>query len=254
MKSSFAVLALSAISIIFNAESSASEFSKPWLDADVAIVLDPFEGNSMDWDKIASEPRVIGVIHRATFGLSSDAKYAVRKTEAKARGLKWGAYHLLTTADPEDQVDHFLSVTGLDAADAYALDIECLDTLGGCAQSIFKVSAAQIEAAIAHFKAKTGRLPLIYANGSVTDVLASKLNGKPELSGLNLWYARFKNTLTNFPAGLWPSYTLWQFSSEINCEPSPGQCPFRVQGTKSDMDVNAFNGTVAEAKAAWPMN
>jgi GH25 family lysozyme M1 (1,4-beta-N-acetylmuramidase) len=254
MKASIAVLTMAVLASTFMAGASASEFSRPWLDPDVALVLDPFKGNSIDWDKLASEQRVVGVIHRATFGMGTDSKYAVRRSEAKARGYKWGAYHLMTTEDPDDQVDHFLSVAGIESVDTFALDIECLATIGGCAKASFKVTTAQIETAVARFKAKTGRLPLIYANGSVTKVLASKLNGKPELAGLKLWYARFKSTVTDFPAGVWPTYTLWQFSSEINCSPSPGNCPVRVPGTKPDMDINVYNGTIAQAKAAWPLN
>jgi len=234
--------------------AQASEFSRPWRDADVAIVLDPFQGNAIDWDKLATDTRVAGMIHRATIGMNSDSKYTERRGEAKDRGLKWGSYHLLTTADPENQVDNYLSVTGTEAAETYAIDIECLSVIEGCAKPSMKVSIAQIEVAVRRFKEKTGRLPLIYANGSVTSVLAEKLAGKPELSGIKLWYARYKSTLDNFPQGIWTSYTLWQFSSEINCNPPPGTCPHRVPGTKFDMDINVYNGTVAELRAAWPLN
>lgn len=253
MKLTMHVLGL-ALALGLAAQAQASEFSRPWLDADVAIILDPFEDNPIDWDKVITDTRVVGMIHRATIGMGSDDEYSSRRGEAKNRGFKWGSYHLLTTADPEDQVDHYLSVTGIDATETYAIDVECLSVIAGCAKPSFQVSIAQIEAAIAHFKQKTGRLPLIYANGSVTSVLADKLAGKPELSGLKLWYARFRSTLTNFPQGIWPSYTVWQFSSEINCRPAPGDCPYRVPGTKFDMDINAYNGTVAEARAAWPLN
>jgi hypothetical protein len=46
-----------------------------------------------------------------------------------------------------------------------------------------------------------------------------------------LWYARFKAKVSDFPTGVWPSYTLWQFSSEIK-----PQLP--VPGTKPDMGSN----------------
>ena len=49
---------------------------------------------------------------------------------------------------------------------------------------------------------------------------------------------------------MWSDYTLWQFSSEINCSPTK-TCLYRVPGTAYDMDVNVFNGTEAALKALF---
>ena len=55
-----------------------------------------------------------------------------------------------------------------------------------------------------------------------------------------------RETIPDFPAGLWSSYTLWQFSSEILPQkPLPG--------VKSDMDVNVYRGTVTELRRCWPL-
>jgi hypothetical protein len=72
-------------------------------------------------------------------------------------------------------------------------------------------------------------------------------------SKTSLWYARFKSNVTDFPTNTWDTYTLWQFSSEINCKPDhPENCLYRVAGTETDMDVNVYRGTVDEFKANWP--
>lgn len=45
----------------------------------------------------------------------------------------------------------------------------------------------------------------------------------------------------------------WQFSSEINCTPAhPEKCLYRVPGTKTDMDVNVYHGSIADLKVKWP--
>ena len=232
----------------------AEEFRAQWDDANVAIVLDPFHGNALDLDKVATDQRVAGIIHKASQGLGSDRKYVARRAAAKARGYLWGSYHLLTTADPTAQVDHYLGIVGTDPAEARAIDIECLAASSTCQSAAFKVTVEDVEKAIARIKDKTGRLPLLYVNDAVRKVLSDRFAGKPELAGIKLWYARFKSDITGvFPDRQWQTYVLWQFSSEINCKAKPDPCPYRVPGTGSDMDLNVFNGTVEQLKAQWPL-
>jgi len=61
-----------------------------------------------------------------------------------------------------------------------------------------------------------------------------------------LWYARFKSTIKDFPHGLWLTYTFWQFSSEILAQKA-------VPRTKPDMNINVYNGSVADLRAKWPI-
>jgi GH25 family lysozyme M1 (1,4-beta-N-acetylmuramidase) len=234
-----------------SAPAAAGEFSQPWLEPQTAIVLDPYAGNSIEWDKVATDPRVAGVIHKATQGLGQDAKYPARRREAQVRNYLWGSYHLLTTAEVDRQIDNYLAVAGQNPGETYALDVECLDGLGVCQSTAFKVSVAQVEAALRAFQRKTGRLPLIYANHSVAKTLSARWSNEPEFKDVRLWYARFKATVTDFPKGPWPSYALWQFSSEINCAAA---CPYRVPGVQSDMDLNVYYGTPDDLRAAWPLN
>jgi GH25 family lysozyme M1 (1,4-beta-N-acetylmuramidase) len=246
---------LALLVVLFPTAGYCSEFSKPWQDANTSIVLDPYHGNAMDFDKIAQDPKVVAIIHKASEGSSADSKYATRRTAATSRGYLWGSYHLFTTANPTAQIDRYLQITGINPSETYALDIECLSTSGDCQSSSYKVTVANIEAALLYFKQKTGRFPLVYMNGSVKDVLAQKFAAKPALSSVKLWYARFKSNIGPFfPDHQWASYTIWQFSSEINCSPQPGACPYRVPGTSSDMDINIFNGDKAALTAAWPLN
>jgi len=92
IKLAFAFVLVIAIGL--PALSQAPEFNEPWKNPNLALVIDPFEGNEIDWEQLATDKRVLAIIHRATIGDRVDKKYAERKIEAKKRGYKWGAYHL----------------------------------------------------------------------------------------------------------------------------------------------------------------
>jgi GH25 family lysozyme M1 (1,4-beta-N-acetylmuramidase) len=223
-----------------------SEFREPWKREDAAIVLDPFEGNSIDWDKISTEPKVVGIIHRATIGSKADEKYAERREEAKRRGLRWGSYHLGRHGDPVRQADFYLDTVKPAADEVLALDIESLNAK-------IDISLDDARRFIQHVKERTGRSLLIYGNDSVIRTISSRFGKDGIFSKTHLWYARFRKEIPNFPTGTWDTYTLWQFSSEINCKPEqPDACLIRVPGTKTDMDVNVYNGSREELQSQWP--
>jgi GH25 family lysozyme M1 (1,4-beta-N-acetylmuramidase) len=221
-------------------------FNQPWKDTNVAIVIDPFEGNQIDWELLAADKRVVAVIHRATIGDRADKKYAQRKIEAKRRGYKWGAYHLGKPGDPIKQARFFLETVRPDADDLLALDLESTDTTK-------HMSLAEARVFINHIREQTGRYPFVYANQVVTKTISEKFGADDVFSQTPLWYARFKARVDDFPMGTWNSYTLWQFSSEINCaRENRTACLYTVPGTEHDIDVNVFNGTIDELRRKWP--
>jgi len=91
----------------FVSSAQSPEFNEPWKNPKIAIAIDPYEGNDITWDKLATDTRVVAIIHRATIGDRADRKYAQRRDEAKKRGYKWGAYHLGKPGDPIKQADFF---------------------------------------------------------------------------------------------------------------------------------------------------
>jgi hypothetical protein len=96
---------------------------------------------------------------------------------------------------------------------------------------------------------------MVYANQAVVRQISDIYRKDKVFSKTPLWYARFKSDVTDFPTKTWDVYTLWQFSSEINCKPDhPEDCLYRVPGTQSDMDVNVYRGTVDELRANWPFS
>jgi lysozyme len=226
--------------------AQTGDFNQPWTDPTIAIVLDPYEGNSIDWDKVATDTRVVAVIHRGTIGSRKDALYKTRRDEAKNRGYKWGSYHLGKPGDPITQADFYLSTMAPTGDEVMALDIESLD-------ADRDMNLANARRFVQRIKEKTGRYPMLYANQAVVQEISLRFPHDEVFSKVPLWYARFKSRVTDFPTATWSTYLLWQFSSEINCVAAhPENCLYRVPGTKTDMDVNVYRGSVADLKAKWP--
>ncbi|MCB0575222.1 MAG: glycoside hydrolase family 25 protein [Saprospiraceae bacterium] len=224
--------------------AQVSEFNQPWMDSTKALILDPYHGNDLNWEELASDKRVAGIIHKATQGNRVDKKYRERKETAKARGYKWGSYHLGVPGSPVAQADFYLETVGIHSDEIYALDLENLNPRS----SMPLDSAVKF---ITRMHEKTGRYPLIYCNRVVLDGISEKFDSSSVFAKCPLWHARFRNDIPDFNTATWTTYTLWQFSCEINCH-NTGPCPYRVPGTNADMDINVYNGTIEELLDKWP--
>jgi GH25 family lysozyme M1 (1,4-beta-N-acetylmuramidase) len=230
----------------FAVSAQSAEFSEPWKNPTIALAIDPFEGNEIDWEKLATDKRVVAIIHRATMGDRADSKYAERRDEAKKRGYKWGAYHFGKPGDPIKQADFFLATVKPMADDLIALDLESDDATR-------HMSFDDARVFIKRIKEKTGRYPLVYANRDVAKAISDKYGEDEVFSKTRLWYARFKSSVTDFPSGTWKTYAVWQFSSELNCSVTDrSACLYTVPGTEYDMDVDVYNGTIEELRSKWP--
>jgi GH25 family lysozyme M1 (1,4-beta-N-acetylmuramidase) len=226
--------------------SQSPEFSEPWKNPKIALALDPYEGNDINWEQLATDPRVVAIIHRATIGDRADRKYTERRVEAKKRGYKWGAYHLGKPGDPIKQADFFLATVKPEADELMALDLESTD-------GTKHMSLAEACIFIKRIQDKSGRYPMIYANHEVTKAISDQYGTDNVFSKTPLWYARFKRNVSDFPSATWKTYTVWQFSSEQNCSPADRTvCLYTVPGTEYDMDVDVYNGTIEELRSRWP--
>jgi GH25 family lysozyme M1 (1,4-beta-N-acetylmuramidase) len=248
--------------------AQASDFSEPWKKADRALVIDAYEYNSIDWNALASDKRIVGFINKASDGLpppyacsgNEEAvklckalwkRHAVarelfqtRKTVAKALGLEWGAYHLARPGNPVDQANNFIDFAEPGPDDLLALDIEDNDPGQW-------MSLDDAEEFVRQVHRRIGRFPILYTNGSTARHIADNRYRYRLLSRLPLWYARYKPDIdVHFPKGNWQGYALWQFSAQANC--SSRRCPYRVPGTPTDIDVNVAPMTGAELRVQWP--
>jgi lysozyme len=153
------------------------------------------------------------------------------------RGDLWGSYHWGIAGDPEKQADHYIDTIKPEPDELIALDLE-----DAASKKLMSVDEAILF--VERIKVRTGRYPVLYTNHASAKIISATYKNSV-FARTPLWYARFKSKVTDFPAGVWQSYTLGQFSSEILVQQP-------VPGTKSDMDINVFNGTVDQLKAAWP--
>lgn len=236
---------LVAASLLFASSTILAQTldDRPWLATDATIVIDPYQDNPVDMAKVATDPKVKAVIHRAGVGLRADTRYIERAAEARRHGLRYGLYLMGVPGDPIAQADALIAAGARVNAKFLALDIENLDP---------KRSMAIPDAVrfLDHVRAKTGRSAALYVNFSVYKHISQRYPTSATLKAAPLWIARFRDRHGMNDATLWPTYTLWQFSSELNCT-SSGPCPYRVPGTRSDIDVNVLRGGEARLKALF---
>jgi lysozyme len=241
-------------------QTSPSEFREPWKDPTKAIVLDAYSENDIDCSVLAKEPRVAGIIHKASEGLTHDTMYAATKSECKRLGYKWGSFHVGKSGDPVAQADFYLAKAQPTDDEVIALDLEDITK-----PQYMKLAGAR--RFIQRIKMKTGRYPLLYVTGSIREAILANYGADSEFAKTPLWYVRIKKDISQFfPANpLWSSYTLWQFASELNCcyprgrrrvcttQPPPS-CPLPapIPSTRFDMDVNIYYGTVEQLRNNWP--
>lgn len=262
------MLAVFCAALLSAAAANASDFSEPWKRKDRALVIDAYEYNPIDWQRLASDKRVVGFINKGSDGVSPPyecsggetqvrlckalwKRHAVarelfhtRRTVAKALGLKWGAYHLGRPGNPIGQANNFIDFAEPAPDDLIALDIEENDD-----EKWLSLKDAEIFAR--HIHTRLGRWPVLYTNGSTALHIAENRDRYPLLSRLPLWYARYKPAIgLHFPKGNWQTYTLWQFAAGVNCDSR--SCPYRVPGTPLDIDVNVASMSANELRAEWP--
>ena len=263
-----AALALGLLALTgFNIAKAADD--EPWKNNSSSLVIDAYEMNIIDWEKLVANKRIAGFISKASDGLpevfdcrgkhNGDTinhcktmwrKYAVsrelyqtRRLLAKASGLLWGAYHLGRPGNPIDQANHFLDYARPGPDEMMALDIESLD-------STQFMSLADAEIFARHLKTRVGRYPVLYTNHDTAKYIATRREEYPLLSRLPLWYARYRPEINGvFPMGNWDNYLLWQFSAAANCNESA--CPMRIDGTLDDIDVNTVPMARDKLASIW---
>jgi GH25 family lysozyme M1 (1,4-beta-N-acetylmuramidase) len=225
------------------AAERADPHFKPWLHQRSVVVIDAWELNEIDFDALAADSKVVGLIHRAVIGNVVDARYAERAREARRRGILFGAYHLGVEGDPVGQADLFLNTVGDATGVLLALDLEDV-------HDPRRMDIAEAIQFIERVRARAGRTPVIYGNRKVIAALSESADFRRAAGTAPIWYARYREEIWPEDLGAWPSYLLWQFSSEVNCTPGEA-CLYRAPGVQHDMDFNVFPGTRDELAAIW---
>lgn len=280
MKTEISKLAL-LIVLFSNLMIGQTMFNKPWDNKSNIIILDPYQDNEYVISKVIKDSRVGAIIHKASDGLRKDSKYYEREKEAKDNNLLWGSYHLGNNSDAIIQADFYLATIKDYKNDLIALDLEEPNS-----KSLMNIEHGIVF--INRIHDVTGRYPVVYANNKVVIAIAKKYGNKSVYSKCKLWYARFKDVIADFPNGTWDKYDIRQFASEINCcecdynytskkckenpsgkikytsERTPLKdssktvskttgysCPYIIDGTSCDMDINVFIGNLEQLKQTW---
>jgi GH25 family lysozyme M1 (1,4-beta-N-acetylmuramidase) len=183
------------------------------------------------WSQVAAAGKKFAII-KATEGTGYvNASFARDWSGAKGAGLIRGAYHFFRpTTNAVAQADHFVDTMGaLGVGDLPGmLDLEVTDGLGPAAV------AAATKAFLDRVEARTGRKPLIYTGyyfwtGSVGD--------PPGYGDYPLVMAAYVSGCPLIP-NEWAKFTIWQYSSSGS-----------VPGVTTNVDLDRFNGTLAELQA-----
>lgn len=184
----------------------------------------------------AAQDGILGVIHKATQGLSYvDPTYAQREPLARAAGLLWGAYHFGTGDPAVEQAQHFLANIDDPANTLLVLDFE--ENSGGTSMDL-----DQAWQFVDYVSQQTGRFPGFYSGS-----YAKQLLGNSPTSNLTqcwLWLAQYGPTPQIPPC--WPYWTMWQYTDGSNGNP-----PYGVDGIGT-CDRDQFNGSATQLRKLWP--
>src|SRR5258708_19884488 len=92
MKSTITSL-LTVVILACSASAQTPEFTEPWKHPNIALAIDPDEKNDIDWEKLATDKRVVSIIHRATIGDPADRKYTEPPYKTKHLAYKSSPSH-----------------------------------------------------------------------------------------------------------------------------------------------------------------
>jgi lysozyme len=201
------------------------------------VVIDLSHHNTVTSFREAADSGILGIIHKATEGTTFvDAKFAERRSAARAAGLFWGSYHFGVSGDVDAQVKHFLDVASPAPTDLLVLDFEPNPREG-------TMSLKEAEEFVGKIHDQTKRLPCLYSGQSF---LQEQLRNHPDtiLKNCHLWIARYSSALPQLPAPF-SDFILWQYT-----DGNAGSQPHQVPGI-GRCDRDKFNGDEAALKRLW---
>lgn len=184
----------------------------------------------IDWGKVKAQGNDFAVI-RAGYGGGVDSEFATNWEGAKAAGLARGAYFFAypsRSSGAQQAEEFFAIVTGLQAGDFIALDIEDEPSYG---RSLVATDVLWCLEFLNKCKELFGVKPLIYMNSSVK----SRFDWSPVVAAdYGLWVANYgpnngqQNAVPD--SAPWKFWAMWQFTSKGSA------------GGVSPVDVNVFQG------------
>jgi lysozyme len=201
------------------------------------LVLGPdvshYQGEAIQWDKVASAPYVKFAFCKATEGLTYvDSSFARNWAAIKNTSLLRGAYHFGHPKNkPQDEVDHFLSTVGDDAeADLLALNLEVSDEQSP--EHILEWATTFLS----YLDQSTTTRVIVYTGGFWKYQLGNPASAA--IGKFPLWLAQYSNMPG--PPKPWSQWAFWQYTNGTY-GPS-GRLPKSIAGVGA-CDVSQFNGS-----------
>jgi len=210
-----------------------------------------------DFALIRRRGNILGVVHKASEGGDwVDRSYSLRRPQAEAVGLLWGAYHFGTHQySGARQAAAFLAAAQPGPATLMALDFEPND--GNWRNTM---NLGQAEAFVQAINKATGRLPLVYthpnwANGERSGRAGVKLrdavNSSSILARCDLWLADYREEPEVPFAWTERGWRLWQYAgNETEADAAYGSVPRAIAGV-SHCDRNLFAGDAPALQRFW---
>jgi len=168
------------------------------------------------------------VFHKATGGFKTvsfyDNKYAIRRPEAEAAGLLWGAYHFANGYE-SGQVQaagflQFLKDNGGVENTLLVLDYEPDEYWKTVDHKSVRVAyedmnLQQARDFVTHIHNETGVYPLLYGahNKLIKDLVAANVPADDILYKCPLWYAQYSDHTPNLSSVHWNEYAFWQYAA-----------------------------------------
>lgn len=224
------------------------KYNEAWNNDETSIIIDAFYMNELDIDKIKSDSRVVGLIHKATEGVNTvDPKFTERQKGAYKNHMLFGAYHLGTNADPKEQADLFLQTVNDNENTLLVLNLQ--------RDADDAMTPEGAEEFITYVYESTGKYPVVHVNDKMFKDITSKYDESSVFAKCLLWYERLRKELPleSLKNSVWSDYFLWQFSSKLNCNKN-GECLYNVPGTKYDIDVSVFADDRNALSYVWNTN
>lgn len=200
---------------------------------------------------------ILAVVHKASEGGDwFDPSYGVRRSQAQAAGLLWGAYHFGTRQySGAQQAAAFLSAVRPGPTTLMALDFEPNDY-----NPRNTMTLAQAEAFVQTVYQSTGRLPLIYTHPSWADGqrhgraglrLSAPISPHSLLARCELWLADYREQPELPYAWADRGWRLWQYAGDQTAaDIAYGAAPRAVPGV-SHCDRNLFAGDAPALYRFW---
>ncbi len=194
-----------------------------------------YQGN-IDWARVKNDGVKYAFI-RVSDGLGTiDTKFETYWAQSRANGIIHGAYqYFRPNQDPIAQADLFLEKLGNTIADDDLPPVIDIEAAGGLAPAQVAAKAKQW---IDHVEAALGVKPIIYTGFYFwRDQVGAPAYGSQH----PLWHAQYTSAACPNISEPWTKWSFWQFTSSGT-----------VDGIAGNVDVNRFDGTMAELTALTP--